>query len=333
MAEQAADHRLLAVGDGPQHEGEFDVGSQLDQAEFADLRERPIATRPGRGPAEGGGVGVRVGDVIDRPIEPHELEPAVEGPGRLGLGQGMNELLKQAADRGDAQTLSGHAQAGPMRGLLAEAKPACVLEDLADRQFGQDSHGQHHPADDFVGQHTTALIGSAGVRKHLANGLGRDNLFQSRQSIQEPARRIGRQRALSWLHRSHSLLGTLLVPKPKITRGRDLRLFQRYWGYVASQIMDLEAGSRQHDADQVLADVVGITLDHADDYPAFLPLGAVRDVRLEHIHPRVHRVRGQENLRNEVHLILKELAGSLHAMRQSMVNRLVCVEALRDDLL
>ena len=229
MAEQAADHRLLAVGDGPQHEGEFDVGSQLDQAEFADLRERPIATRPGRGPAEGGGVGVRVGDVIDRPIEPHEAEPAVEGPGRLGLGQGMNELLKQAADRGDAQTLSGHAQAGPMRGLLAEAKPACVLEDLADRQLGQDSHGQHHPADDFVGQHTTALIGSAGVRKHLANGLGRDNLFQSRQSIQEPARRIGRQRALSWLHRSHSLLGTLLVPKPKITRGRDLRLFQRYW--------------------------------------------------------------------------------------------------------
>ena len=224
MAEQAADHRLLAVGDGPQHEGEFDVGSQLDQAEFADLRERPIATRPGRGPAEGGGVGVRVGDVIDRPIEPHEAEPAVEGPGRLGLGQGMNELLKQAADRGDAQTLSGHAQAGPMRGLLAEAKPACVLEDLADRQLGQDSHGQHHPADDFVGQHTTALIGSAGVRKHLANGLGRDNLFQSRQSIQEPARRIGRQRALSWLHRSHSLLGTLLVPKPKITRGRDLRL-------------------------------------------------------------------------------------------------------------
>ncbi len=229
MAEQAADHRLLAVGDGPQHEGEFDVGSQLDQAEFADLRERPIATRPGRGPAEGGGVGVRVGDVIDRPIEPHQAEPAVEGPGRLGLGQGMNELLKQAADRGDAQTLSGHAQAGPMRGLLAEAKPACVLEDLADRQLGQDSHGQHHPADDFVGQHTTALIGSAGVRKHLANGLGRDNLFQSRQSIQEPARRIGRQRALSWLHRSHSLLGTLLVPKPKITRGRDLRLFQRYW--------------------------------------------------------------------------------------------------------
>ena len=60
-----------------------------------------------------------------------------------------------------------------MRGLLAEAKPACVLEDLANRQLGQNSHGQHHPADDFVGQHTTALIGSAGVRKHLANGLGR----------------------------------------------------------------------------------------------------------------------------------------------------------------
>ena len=46
----------------------------------------------------------------------------------------MNDLLKEVANRGDAQALSGHAKAGPMGGLLAATEPACVLEDLADRQ-------------------------------------------------------------------------------------------------------------------------------------------------------------------------------------------------------
>ena len=48
MAEQAADHRRFAVGDRPDHEGQFDVGPQFDQAQLADLGERAVA----RGPAE-----------------------------------------------------------------------------------------------------------------------------------------------------------------------------------------------------------------------------------------------------------------------------------------
>ncbi len=64
MAEQAADHGLLAMGAAPDHEGEFGVGPQLDQTELADLGEGPVATRPGRGPAEGGDVGVGVRDVV-----------------------------------------------------------------------------------------------------------------------------------------------------------------------------------------------------------------------------------------------------------------------------
>jgi len=140
----------------------------------------------------------------------------------------MNDLLKEVANRGDAQALSGHAKAGPMGVFLAEAEPACVLEDLADRQLGQQSHGQDHPADDFVGEFAASLIGSSGGRKGLANGLGRDNLFQSRQSIQDPARLIGRQRALSLWHLSHDLLVASVLSKPKITGGCDLRLFQRY---------------------------------------------------------------------------------------------------------
>jgi hypothetical protein len=39
MAEQAGDHRLLAMGGGPHHHRDFDMGPQLDQTEFASLRE------------------------------------------------------------------------------------------------------------------------------------------------------------------------------------------------------------------------------------------------------------------------------------------------------
>ncbi len=51
--------------------------------------------------------------------------------------------------------------------------------------------------------------------KGLANGLGWDNLFESRQSVQNPARFIGRQRALSLWHASHSLLVAWVLSKPK----------------------------------------------------------------------------------------------------------------------
>ena len=74
-----------------------------------------------------------------------------------------------------------------------------------------------------------SLIGSPSGYEGLANSLRRDSLFESRQSIQDPARLIGRQRALSLWHASHCLLAIWVLSKPKITGGRDLRLFQRYW--------------------------------------------------------------------------------------------------------
>ena len=117
-----------------------------------------------------------------------------------------------------------------MRRRFTDAEAAGVLEDLPDGQLGQQSHGEHHPKDDLMGQGTFAGIDSSGGLKRLSNGLGWDNLFQSRQSIKHPPRRIGRQRALSSLHLGHSLLGVLESGKPKVTGGCDLRLFQRYWG-------------------------------------------------------------------------------------------------------
>ena len=113
---------------------------------------------------------------------------------------------------------------------LADAEATRMLEDLADGQVRQQSHGEHDPQDDLMGQGASAGIDPSGVLECLSNGVGWDNLIQSRQSIEHPPRRIGRQRALSWLHPRHSLLGALLVGNPKVTGGCDLRLFQRPWG-------------------------------------------------------------------------------------------------------
>ena len=117
-----------------------------------------------------------------------------------------------------------------MGGLLTRAEPPGVFEDLADRQVGQQSHGQDHPAHDLVSESAAPLVDTAGGRECLANGLGRDNLFQSRQAVQDPARLIGRQRALSLWHASHGLRAAWVLGKPKVAGGHDLRLFQRYWG-------------------------------------------------------------------------------------------------------
>ena len=113
--------------------------------------------------------------------------------------------------------------------LFAVAQPPGEFEDLSDRQFGQQPHRQHHPQHDLVGQRTASRIDPAGGRKSLLNVLGSDNLFQSRQSVQDPACFISRQRTSSLMHASRSLLVALGPDKPKVTRGCDLRLFQRYW--------------------------------------------------------------------------------------------------------
>ena len=160
------------MGDGAHDEGDLDMSPQLDQTELADLGESPVAARPGRGASEGRRVDVGVGDIEDDAVDPHQAESAVEGPGRLGPGQRANDLLEQVTHGGDAQALPGHAEAGAMGRLLAEAESAGVLEDLADRQLGQQPHRQDHPADDLVGQFATSWIGSAGRLKGLANRLG-----------------------------------------------------------------------------------------------------------------------------------------------------------------
>ena len=138
MAEQTGDHRWLAMGGGPHHHGDFDMGPQLDQAELANLREGALAARPGRGAGEDGCVGLRVGDIEDRAVEPHQPQAAVERPRRLRPGQGANDLEEQVPHRRHAQPLTGDAEAGAVRRLLAFAEPPGGLEDLSDRQIGHN---------------------------------------------------------------------------------------------------------------------------------------------------------------------------------------------------
>jgi len=113
--------------------------------------------------------------------------------------------------------------------LFIFAQPSGLFEDLANRQVGEQAHGEYDPKDDFISQHTLAGVDPTGGVERLLKILGADNLFQSRQSIQNPARVIGRKRTLSLMHASPSLHVASVLSKPKVTGGWDLRLFQRYW--------------------------------------------------------------------------------------------------------
>ena len=88
---------------------------------------------------------------------------------------------------------------------FAGSEPAAQLEDLADRHVGEDPHGQDDPEDDLVSQRAWARIDPAGRRERLSEIVGADNLGQSRDPIENPARCVGRQGAVSLWHASHGL--------------------------------------------------------------------------------------------------------------------------------
>ena len=171
VTEQPIDHRLLAATAVLDDQGDFDVGPQLDQAELADLGEGPVAARPGRGAAEGGGVGRRVGDVVDRAVDAHQAKRRIERPRCLG-GQRSGDVGEEVPHRGDPQPLPRHAEAGAMGRRFADTKATGMLEDLADGQVGQQSHGEHHPKDDLMGQGAAAGVDPPGVRQRLSDGGG-----------------------------------------------------------------------------------------------------------------------------------------------------------------
>ena len=102
-----------------------------------------------------------------------------------------------------------------MRMDLPDAKRPGQFEDLADGDVGEQSHRENQPKHDFMSQGARSRIDSPGGRKRLPNVLGTDNVLKSRQSIENPTRLIGGQRAKSVRHASRSLLVTSVVDNPR----------------------------------------------------------------------------------------------------------------------
>ena len=73
---QSLDHAHLASAARLDHNTEFGVSTELDQVEFANLWERPVASTT-LWSSKGSGVGGRVWDIQDRCVDPDQTQPTV----------------------------------------------------------------------------------------------------------------------------------------------------------------------------------------------------------------------------------------------------------------
>ena len=80
---------------------------------------------------------------------------------------------------------------------------------------------------------------------------------------------------------------------------------------------DLEAGALEHHPDEVLADVVDVALDGADDDLADRLRAGLGEQRAEDRHAGLHRVRGEQDLGHEQDAVAEVDADDLHARRQA----------------
>ena len=202
--------------------------TDLDQAEFANLRPGTAAAAAAVGVAESRRVGGGIGDALDRAIEGHQPPGVVESAGRLPRGQRAHGALEQAAYGCQTEALARNAQAGAVGRRFAGLQASRRFEDLPDRQVGPDAHGQDDPKDHLAGQDTSTAVKTGGVLQGLLNAIGSDNLFEEQQPIENPSCLICRQQATSLSHR-HSLPETQVLSKLKVSDGCDLRFVQRYW--------------------------------------------------------------------------------------------------------
>ena len=89
--------------------------------------------------------------------------------------------------------------------------------------------------------------------------------------------------------------------------------------HVRAQVDDLEAGAFEHHGDQVLADVVQVALDGADDDLAGRRRAARGQVRLEDRQAALHGARGDQHLGHEVLVLLEQPADLGHGRDQAIV--------------
>ncbi len=99
---------------------------------------------------------------------------------------------------------------------------------------------------------------------------------------------------------------------------------------VDAEIDHLEAGALEHHADEVLADVVHVALDRADD-----DLADGRDIgfgqdRAQNLHAAFHGVGGKQHLGNEQDAIAEIDADDAHALDEGFVQHLFGGPAARE---
>ena len=94
--------------------------------------------------------------------------------------------------------------------------------------------------------------------------------------------------------------------------------------HVGAEVDDLEAGALEHDAHQVLADVVQVALDRADDHLAQRADLAGDEQRLDEVHARVHGARREQHLGQEDLVGAEARADDVHAREQAVVEDLAC---------
>ena len=205
------------------------MGAQLDQRQLAHLGEGAVAP-PAVGPAEGPGVGVGVGHVQHGAVDADQAQALVGGAGQRGAGQRPRDAVEQAAHRRHPQALAGAAQGGPLGGLLAPAQAAGVAEHLAQRQVGEDAHGQDQPQQDLVGQHAVLAVAPAGLAQDLLDGLVADKLLQAGQPVQFQRGDSPRHLRTSVALHRHSLPEPWLVLNPSYQGAVTCALGKRYCG-------------------------------------------------------------------------------------------------------
>ena len=92
--------------------------------------------------------------------------------------------------------------------------------------------------------------------------------------------------------------------------------------HARPQVDDREAGALQEHADEVLADVVQVALDGADDDGAHAGLLAGGHVRAQQVEAGLHDAGGQQHLGDEALALAHALPDHLHAGQQRLVEDL-----------
>ena len=88
---------------------------------------------------------------------------------------------------------------------------------------------------------------------------------------------------------------------------------------VDPDVEDLESGALEHHRHEVLADVVDVALDGADDHLADRLGAGLGEQRAQDRHPGLHRVGGEEHLGHEQDAVAEVDADDAHALDERLV--------------